>query len=95
MAVLNFAYEEEGYCRVYYKGPHGSLYCWQWEGGNVWQFYRCSKDGEPSYEVRAVEGQKATTVKPPPGQTKTGRDLIRFLSQVEDPVLGNLDGDNQ
>lgn len=75
--VLKFAYEENGFCRVYYKGPHGSLYCWQNDG--PFKFYRCSKDGEPSYEVTAVEGQKATTVKPPPGNSQTEKELTEFL----------------
>ena len=80
--VLKYDYEENGYCRVYYKGPQGSLYCWQNDGvGGVpfWKFYRCSKDGEPSYEVLGVEGMKATTVQPPPGETQTGRELVEYL----------------
>jgi len=80
--MLKFAYEDNGYCRVYYKGPHRSVYCWQWEGREGWKFYRCTNDGEPSYIVVRVEGQKATDAPDCPGMTQTGRDLNEFLGKV-------------
>jgi hypothetical protein len=44
---------EPGYCREYYTGPKGVLYCFQQDGYNgrdnyVW--YVCSAEGEPSHE---------------------------------------------
>lgn len=46
-------------CRVYWKADNGALYCWQNDGygrEQLWQFYRCSRDGEPSHQVTPPEG---------------------------------------
>ncbi len=52
---LTFRETDEGYCRVYYdfkKNKSKALYCWQSEGRNAFEFYRCSLDeGEPDYPV--------------------------------------------
>ena len=52
--IYKFAGEDPGFCRVYYRKDK-CLYCLQDEScwGNIhFKFYRCSKDGEPSYEVK-------------------------------------------
>ena len=60
MRKFKFAYEDTGYCRVYYhyvnKKGQKLLYCFQDEGKNYGgvKFYRCSGDDweEPEYEVK-------------------------------------------
>ncbi len=49
---MEFSHEDNGNCRVYFKN-NKLLYCWQDDGadGKEFNFYRCSSDGEPSYEV--------------------------------------------
>lgn len=75
---FKFHAEDHGFCRVYYRGRNGALYCYQDDGswgGHDWKFYMCSRDGEPSHETKPVGGP----IPLPPGHTRTGRDLIEFL----------------
>ncbi len=67
MILFNFAHEDHDNCRVYYRGrpaqagtlPAGGrpnyLYCIQNDGYSDkprYVFYSCSRDGEPSHELR-------------------------------------------
>lgn len=92
---MRFHAEDNGFCRVYYKRriePDGEgravhlLYCWQNDGygGNVdFQFYRCSRDGEPDYKVNGWGGVAAKAMTPPPpGETDIGRQLRAFLEEI-------------
>lgn len=77
---FKFHAEDHGFCRVYYRGRNGKLYCYQDEGygdQHDWKFYVCSSDGEPSHEVKPVDG----TIPLAPGDTQTGRDLNAFLEK--------------
>lgn len=51
MYAMTFAYTEPGYCRVYYKGKSGKLYCVQEEAEGVYEFYACIDD-EPCSAVK-------------------------------------------
>ena len=57
MILFKFKYEDSGNCRVYYKNtttPAG-LFCIQNDGSwgkDKYMFYVCSRDGEPSHEMR-------------------------------------------
>lgn len=54
---IEFAYEDSGYCRLYYKSKvSGNLFCFQEETKDFWLFYICSIDYE----------EPITTVTPPP-----------------------------
>lgn len=89
---MRFHSEDNGFCRVYYKRraeqPDGSspelLYCWQNDGyGNKveFKFYRCSRDGEPDYEVKGWAGVPAAKMTPPPpGETSIGQELRAWLA---------------
>ena len=75
---MKFHAEDHGFCRVYYRGQSGALYCYQDDGrAGVpdFKFYACSRDGEPSHEVYL----RRTVLPKPPGQTGTGRDLIAWM----------------
>jgi hypothetical protein len=48
---LIFTYTDTGNCRAYFKDENRYLYCIQEEMYNCFSFYRCSKDGEPSYQI--------------------------------------------
>ncbi len=72
----SFIYEDNGNCRVYYSGPGGGVYCYQQDRPDYFEFYSCSRDGEPSYPT------------PPPldlptfdPQERIGHELVRFLAQ--------------
>jgi len=47
--------DDPDFCRVYYVNRvTGGMYCIQDDGrlrSNRFHFYRCSRDGEPSYEI--------------------------------------------
>lgn len=79
---FKFHAEDHGFCRVYYRGLNGALYCYQDEGvggAHDWKFYMCSEHGgfaEPSHETVPVGGPIPMC----PGKTQTGRDLNAFLS---------------
>jgi hypothetical protein len=54
MILYNFVGEDSGNCRVYYRGGK-HLYCIQNDGSwgkDKFIFYTCSRDGEPSHEIR-------------------------------------------
>jgi hypothetical protein len=77
MAELRFLNEDGGNCRVYFKRGT-ALYCWQDEGyGDSvrFEFYRCSKDGEPSHPVSPPEVVPAFDA-----ETRVGRNLVTWLS---------------
>jgi hypothetical protein len=48
--MLKFLRNDPGNCRVYYK-HNKTLYCTQEDFKGVFNFYICSKDGEPSHIV--------------------------------------------
>jgi hypothetical protein len=54
--LMSFHSEDTGFCRAYYttcnKYNQKILYCVQEEFTNVFVIYRCTKDGEPNYEVQ-------------------------------------------
>jgi hypothetical protein len=56
MILFKFKHEDLGNCRVYYSGSKPShLYCIQNDGSHgsdKFVFYSCSRDGEPSHELR-------------------------------------------
>jgi hypothetical protein len=60
MILFTFDHEDSGNCRVYYKGNkmrsgRRALYCIQNDGAwgaDKYVFYSCSRDGEPSHELR-------------------------------------------
>lgn len=68
--------EDNGNCRVYYKTASRNLYCWQLEGPQQFKFYRCSRDGEPSHEVKFPNSLPF-----PAGETSIGRELIDYLNK--------------
>lgn len=49
--MLKLIETDNGNCRVYYKKDK-NLYCFQEDSRDKFTFYRCSLDGEPSYEVK-------------------------------------------
>jgi hypothetical protein len=54
MVLFKFRNEDSGNCRVYYRGDR-FLYCIQNDGSwgkDKFVFYSCSRDGEPSHELR-------------------------------------------
>ena len=54
MILFKFHSEDTGNCRVYYRGDK-HLYCIQNDGAwgkDKFVFYSCSRDGEPSHELR-------------------------------------------
>jgi hypothetical protein len=54
MILFKFSHEDTGNCRVYFKGDR-HLYCIQNDGSwgkDNYVFYSCSRDGEPSCELR-------------------------------------------
>jgi hypothetical protein len=74
---MKFVSEDNGNCRVYYRDGR-KLYCWQDEsswGRQVWKYYECSRDGEPSHHATIPNFTPL-----PPGETAVGRDLFAFLS---------------
>lgn len=52
--MYKFMRTDDGYCRAYYR-QRERIYCIQDEGGfggrRRLEFYRCTRDGEPSYPV--------------------------------------------
>lgn len=47
--------EEPGFCRTLFKDRTGRVYCLQDDGSHgrrAVKFYACSRDGEPSYELK-------------------------------------------
>lgn len=89
--MMTFKSEDNGFCRVYFTRSatqaDGSaatvLYCWQddgYGGERHFRFYRCSRDGEPDYEVQGWGGVPAADMTPPtPGVTQIGRELNDWL----------------
>lgn len=73
---MKFLEEDNGNCRVYYR-ENGRLYCYQLASTRPlrFEFYRCSQDGEPSYEVKPFDPPIL-----PRGETSTGKQLITFLT---------------
>ena len=76
---MKFSHEDNGYCRVYYKGAvTNCLYCWMDGGYNgipAWRFFICTSEGEPDYPVNL----KHTKFPLCPGETDVGRDLNDYL----------------
>lgn len=70
---MKFLREDHDNCRVYYRGADNGLYAYQEDEPNAFTLYRCSRDGEPSYEVPAV------MVEACPGETMTGESLNDWL----------------
>lgn len=66
--------EDNGNCRVYYRRGK-SLYCYQLDRPGVFQFFVCSRDGEPSHEVVAPMNPPL-----PIGETSIGRELLAYLN---------------
>lgn len=55
MVLFKFHHYDPGNCRTYYRGDKGSVYCIQNDGSwgvDKFVFYTCSRDGEPSHEIR-------------------------------------------
>lgn len=81
--TLTFEYEEHGFCRVMFSRKFEGkkfYYCWQEEAKGTFEFYRCSKDGEPSHKVNGWGGITAIDQTPTnPGKTDTGRALNVFI----------------
>ena len=53
MATFKFLREDLDNCRIYYRGSFG-LFCIQDDtdfGRTVFNFYVCTKDGEPSHPI--------------------------------------------
>lgn len=51
---VKFWYEDTGLFRIYYKGVgehRGQIVCQQASIGDTWEWYACSKDGEPSHSI--------------------------------------------
>lgn len=86
--MMKFGYENEGFCRVvFYQivDGHKCVYCWQQGRGDDFEFYRCSQDGEPSYEVTGWGGIPAFKLTPKnPDQTSTGRALNTYLEKLNE-----------
>lgn len=91
MLQLTLHSVDSGFCRVYYTAPgkltnSKLLYCFQqeWRAGHaqkygypMFKFYRCSRDGEPDYEIDF--GQIAR-VSPPSGNSEIEQELRAFLT---------------
>lgn len=60
--MLKFVRIDNDNCRVYYKSGSGLVYCFQEDRPGVFTLYLCSRDGEPSHEMKLpddVEGLPA------------------------------------
>lgn len=59
--TLRYVGTLNGHCRVYYRGERGDLYCFQeagmWGRAIRFEFYVCSRDGEPSHKV-SIAGRR-------------------------------------
>lgn len=82
---LKFKYEDSGNCRVMYTAPgknprHKLVYCLQKTYGKEYALYRCSRDGEPSYEIPL---SNIKTIEMPPVDGRTGQEVVEFLATVE------------
>lgn len=55
--TFKYMYEESGYCRVYYRGSKGGVYCLQWEGGDIHVFYTCTDEAEPETPFAKIPAQ--------------------------------------
>jgi hypothetical protein len=74
---LKFVAEDNGNCRVYYRRMEDrALFCFQLDRDAHFEFYRCSKDGEPSHEVLPPLRSSLT---PCPGETSTGREFNAWM----------------
>lgn len=49
---LKYYSKDTGFCRVYYKSETNRLYCKQEDYNNVFNWYACTKDGEPDCKIR-------------------------------------------
>lgn len=73
---LKFHSEDNGNCRVYYRRDDRALFCFQLDSPGSFLFFRCSKDGEPSYEVLPP---LRSSLSPCPGETTTGREFNAWM----------------
>lgn len=92
--IATFKGEDNGFCRVYYRrvseGRAVALYCWQLDGPGRFMFLRCTRDGEPDYEVKGWGGVPAELLTPlPPGETSIGRELRVFLEARKSQLTPN------
>lgn len=42
---------DNGFARVYYRGPEARLYCFLQQSRSMFELFRCTKSGEPNYPV--------------------------------------------
>ena len=77
MILFKFDVEDTGNCRVYYRGDKQHLYCIQNDGSwgkDKFAFYTCSRNGEPSYEIRMpLDTSFDHKIMPPSIETKQVR----------------------
>lgn len=91
MLALTLHSVDSGFCRVYYTAPgklsnSKLLYCFQQEwsaaqakkyGYPLFKFYRCSRDGEPDYEIPL---EQIFSVPHPMGDSEIEQELRDFLT---------------
>ena len=70
---------DEGHCQVYYTNDVKYLYCLQKQNNKGdYTLLRCSKDGEPSYEV---DIKRITEWELPTGNSNIDAEVIAFLAR--------------
>lgn len=65
---------DNGFCRIYYKEGK-ALYCLQEAGYGMFEFFVCSRDGEPDRPIQ----RDLTTLEVPTGDTRIEESAKDFL----------------
>lgn len=69
---------DNGNCRIYFKRSD-LLYAWQNEGSQGFKFYRCSRDGEPDYQVFGFTWSELPTFSVPTEPVAIVREFCDFM----------------
>jgi hypothetical protein len=69
----HFHHEDDNRCRVYYT-KNRRFYCYQLMTDETFEFYACSRNGEPEYRVYPLQAPPL-----PPGTTDVGLVLASWL----------------
>ena len=80
--LLKFDYAEPGFARVYYT-LENLRYCFQELTPGRFETYRCSKDGEPSYNVKLSVNQIINLTKPE-DNSRLVREFWEFIQDEQD-----------
>jgi hypothetical protein len=75
---IKFTHTDNGFCRCHYKTPQYPV-CIQLYLDGVYKQYRCTKDGEPSYELTGKEFIDWDLFPLPDCHTTTGKEVVEWL----------------